>query len=84
MCNFVGIPLAETDIVKKMRSLAEWTEPCLVRMPDGTSIVADVQVTEDRDHDRRGMVIPFSMKIEVIDPAEYYRAVTLAEWEAEG
>ena len=81
--NFVGVPLMETDIVKKMRSLAEWTEPCLVRMPDGTSIVADVQVTEDRDHDRRGMVIPFSMKIEVIDPAEYYRAITLSEWEAE-
>lgn len=29
------------------------------------------------------MVIPFSMKIEVIDPADYYKAITLAEWEAE-
>ena len=79
--SFVALPLIEEDLVAVMRDLAEYTGVCLVRTKDGSTLVADVQVSESNNHSKRGQVVNFSLDVSAVDP-NGYQAVTLSEWTA--
>ena len=76
------ITLTDAEQIRMMRQLAVYTGVCHVRTTDGSSYTADVQVSEDRDHDDYGKLASFSFTITRVD-AETLDGLTYAQW-AEG
>lgn len=64
-------------IAVQMRELASYAGVCHVRTPEGSSFVADVQVSEDRGYDTKK--IDYSLTIQRIDPIGF-DGMTEAEW----
>ena len=75
----VSIKLMEPETIRTMRKLAIYTGICHVRTPDGSSFAADVQVTENRDHNKYGVVESFTLGITRVDP-EGMDGLTYDEW----
>lgn len=76
------ITLTDAEQIRMMRELAVYAGVCHVRTTDGSSYTADVQVSEDRDHDDYGKLASFSLTITRVD-AETLDGLTYAQW-AEG
>ena len=77
-----AITVLDQDMLQAIRRLAEYPGICHVRTADGSSYAADVQVSEDRVHDDREMLVNYSLSITRVDPQEY-DGITLAQWEDE-
>lgn len=78
----LALTITDQEMIASMRRLATYTGVCHVRTRDGSSFAADIQVSEDRNHEDREMIASFSMKITRIDP-EGYEGLTLSQWEGE-
>lgn len=76
------ITLTDAEQIRMMRDLAVYTGVCHVRTTDGSSYTADVQVSEDRDHDDYGKLASFSLTITRID-AETLDGLTYQQWAEE-
>ena len=77
-----AITVLDQEMLKDVRRLAVYTGLCHVRTADGSSYVADVQVSEDRVHDEQEMVANYSLSIIRVDSQEF-EGMTLAQYEAE-
>ena len=77
--NSVLINLDDKDTIMAMRRLSVYSGICHVRTPDGSSYVADVQVSEERSHDSGGRVVTYKLTVTRVDPEEL-DGVTLADW----
>ncbi len=77
-----GVLLVErqSDIYQAMHRLAVHAGICHVRTKDGSSYVADVQVSEDISQDTSHRLSEFSLKITKVD-TESLDGITLEEWE---
>lgn len=64
----ITITLIEQDTIDAMRDLASYTGICNVRTKDGSNFKADVQVSEERNHEHYGTRATFSMTINKVDP----------------
>ena len=73
------INLLNEDDVLKMKELAMFTSVCHLRTVDGSSFACDIQVSEDRPHEKRNMVTSFSLSAVKIDNSGY-DGMTLDEW----
>lgn len=73
------ITLTDAEEIRMMRELAVYTGVCHVRTTDGSSYTADVQVSEDRDHDDYGKLASFSLTITRVD-SETLDGLTYAQW----
>lgn len=73
------ITLTDAEQIRMMRELAVYTGVCHVRTTDGSSYTADVQVSEDRDHDDYGKLASFSLTITRVD-TETLDGLTYAQW----
>ena len=76
------ITLTDAEQIRMMRELAVYTGICHVRTTDGSSYTADVQVSEDRDHDDYGKLASFSLTITRVD-AETLDGLTYQQWAEE-
>ena len=76
------ITLTDSEQISLMRDLAVYTGICHVRTKDGSSYSADVQVSEDRDHDNYGKLVSFSLTITRID-TEILDGLTYEQWSQE-
>ena len=76
------ITLTDAEQIRMMRELAVYTGVCHVRTTDGSSYTADVQVSEDRDHDDYGKLASFSLTITRVD-AETLDGLTYQQWAEE-
>lgn len=63
--------------INLLRRLANYTDVCHVRTPEGSSYAADVQLSEKQSHD--SAVAEFSLKVKAIDPEEL-DGMTIDEW----
>ena len=63
--------------INLLRRLANYTDICHVRTPEGSSYAADVQLSEKQSHD--SAVAEFSLKVKAIDPEEL-DGMTIDEW----
>lgn len=80
----ITITLIEQDTIDAMRDLASYTGICNVRTKDGSNFKADVQVSEERNHEHFGTRATFSLTINRVD-AQGLDGLTYAEWHgAEG
>lgn len=77
--NVLTIPLIEQDTIDGLRRLAEYSGICHVRTIDGSSYTADVQVTENREHDTYGMLVSFELKASRVDSQEL-DGMTFEQW----
>ena len=78
----LAIPTLDQEMLRVARRLAEFPGHCHVRTPDGSSYVADVQLSEDRVHDDQEMLVTYSMSITRVDNPTL-DGVTLEQWESE-
>lgn len=62
-----------------MRRLANYSDICHVRTPDGSSFAANVEVQENREEKKINMIASFSLDITRID-SEGFDGLTYAEW----
>lgn len=76
------ITLTDAEQIRMMRELAVYTGVCHVRTTDGSSYTADVQVSEDRDHDDYGKLASFSLTVTRVD-AETLDGLTYQQWAEE-
>lgn len=67
------------DVINGLRLLAEYPGICHVRTLDGSSFKADLQVSEDRDHDDYGTKASFSISCTRVDPEEL-DGISFEEW----
>lgn len=67
----------DTDIEYQMRALARYAGLCHVRTPEGSSFVADVQVSESQGYDKA--TVDYSLTIQKVDTVGY-DGMTYAEW----
>lgn len=74
----VGIPSYETELIEGMRRLSEYTGPCHVRTPEGSSFTADVQCQESWTHDTGDKIVSFSLTITRTDNS--IDGMTYSEW----
>lgn len=79
--NALTIPLTEQDVINAARRLADYAGLCHVRLLDGSSFSADVQVTENREHDNYGMLVGYELNITKVD-APTLDGMTFEEWSA--
>lgn len=77
----VTITITDEDEIEMIRRLAVSPSTCHVRTRDGSSYSADVQVSEDYSHDKRGKIGSYTFSITRVD-AEGLDGMTLAQWEA--
>lgn len=77
-----AITVLDQDMLKNVRRLAEHSGICHVRTADGSSYAADVQVSEDRVHDDREMLVNYSLSITRVD-SQGFDGMTLESWESE-
>lgn len=64
----VSLSLDNTEQIRNMRRLAEYTGICHVRTPDGSSYAADIQVQEDQSY--RNSLADFNLSVTRVDPQE--------------
>lgn len=76
------ITLTDAEQIRMMRELAVYTGVCHIRTTDGSSYTADVQVSEDRDHDDYGKLASFSLTVTRVD-AETLDGLTYQQWAEE-
>lgn len=57
----------DSDLVRSIRTLADYAGICHVRTPDGSSYAANVDVTEDREEKKINMITKFSFNIDRVD-----------------
>lgn len=76
------ITLTDAEQITIMRALAVYAGACHVRTKDGSSYTADIQVSEDRDHDNYGKLVSFSLTITRID-TEILDGLTYEQWSQE-
>lgn len=69
----------DAETIEAMRRLSTYAGICHVRTVDGSSFAADVQVSEDRSHDKAGKIVSFSLAITRVD-TEDLDGLTYAEW----
>lgn len=67
------------EVVAGLRALAEYTGKCHIRNLDGSSFTADLQVSEDRDHDDRNVKAGFSISGTRVD-SDGPEGMPLSEW----
>lgn len=79
--NAVAAVVASDDAetIKAMRSLSVYTGICHVRIPDGSSYSADVQVSEGRKQGTAHKAVEFSLTITRVD-AEGYDGLRYDDW----
>lgn len=77
-----AITVLDQEMLKNVRRLAEHSGICHVRTADGSSYAADVQVSEDRVHDDREMLVNYSLSITRVD-SQGFDGMTLESWESE-
>lgn len=77
----VTITITDEDEIEMIRRLAVSPSICHVRTRDGSSYSADIQVSEDYSHDKRGKIGSYTFSITRVD-AEGLDGMTLAQWEA--
>lgn len=75
----VMMNLINEDDIIKMKKLAAYTGVCHLRTMDGSSFACDLQVSENRPHDKRNMVTTFSISVTRVD-GEGYDGLTLEQW----
>lgn len=73
------ITITDAEQIRMMRELAVYTGICHVRTMDGSSYSADIQVSEDRDHDDYGKLASFSLTITRVD-TENLDGLTYQQW----
>ena len=78
----VLITLINAEDIRLMRRLAVYAGLCHVRTHDGSNYTADVQVSEQYDHDKQRKVASFSLNITRVD-AQELDGMTLLDWQAE-
>ena len=77
-----AITVLDQEMLKNVRRLAEYPGICHVRTADGSSYAADVQVSEDRVHENREMLVGYSLSITRVGP-QGFDGMTLESWESE-
>lgn len=77
-----AITVLDQEMLKNVRRLAEHSGICHVRTADGSSYAADVQVSEDRVHDDREMLVNYSLSITRVN-SQGFDGMTLESWESE-
>lgn len=73
------ITITDQEQIRLLRELAVYTKPCHVRTKDGSSFTANVQVSEDREHEDYDKIASFSMEVTRIDP-ETLDGMTYEQW----
>ena len=76
------ITLTDAEQIRMMRELASYAGICHVRTKDGSSYSADVQVSEDREHDDYDKLVSFSLTITRVD-TEILDGLTYEQWAQE-
>ena len=76
------ITLLNQEEIALMRRLATYSGMCHVRTHDGSNYSANVQVSEQYNHEKYRKVATFSLNITKVDNEEL-DGMTLAEWQAE-
>lgn len=69
----------DAETIKAMRRLSVYTGICHVRIPDGSSYSADVQVSEGRKQETAHKAVEFSLTITRVD-AEGYDGMRYDDW----
>ena len=80
--NTLAITVLDQDMLQDVRRLASYPGICHVRTADGSSYAADVQVSEDRVHTDKEMLVSYSLSITRVD-SEGLDGMTLAQYEEE-
>lgn len=76
------VTLTDMDTIKAMRRLAQYTDMCHIRTPEGSNFHADIQVEDDTSYQVAGKIMDCSLKITGIDPVGT-DGVRLEDWEVE-
>ena len=76
-----SVSLDETELIEKMRRLADYPGVCHIRTPEGSSFACDIQVTEAVDGNTP-KIINFSLTVSKIETQEQ-DAITQEQWSAE-
>lgn len=79
--NTVNVVPLNDDEVQTMHRLAAYAGICHVRMPDGSSYAADVQVSESYSYENGHKVVSYTLSITRVD-AQELDGMTKAEWDA--
>lgn len=74
------ITITDQETIRKLRSLATYAGLCHVRTKDGSSYTADIQVSEDRDHDDFDKIATFGLTITRVDP-EGFDGIPIEMWQ---
>lgn len=77
-----AITITDQEMIRNMRRLASYSGRCHVRTKDGSSYEADIQVSEDRDHEDYDKIATFSMTVTRVDP-EAPEGLPLELWQGE-
>lgn len=75
----VTLTIIDDNQIEAIRRLAVSPSICHVRTKDGSSYAADVQVSENHSHDKKGKVVSYTFSITRVDTEEL-DGMTLAEW----
>lgn len=76
-----SVSLDETELIEKMRRLADYPGVCHIRTPEGSSFACDIQVAEAVDGNTP-QIINFSLAVSRIETQEQ-DAITQEQWNAE-
>lgn len=74
------ITLTDQETIRKMRMLATYAGICHVRTRDGSSYSADIQVSEEREHEDYDKIATFSLTVTRVDP-EGFEGVPIELWQ---
>lgn len=69
----------DSELIESMRRLANYAGICHIRMPDGSSFAANVNVTEDREEKKINMIASFTLEITKVD-SEGFDGMLYSEW----
>lgn len=78
--NAVTITIVDEEQIEMIHRLAVTPSLCHVRTTGGASFSADVQVTENYTHEKRGKIASYTFAITRVD-TEDLDGMTLAQWE---
>lgn len=76
------ITITDQETIRKMRQLAVYAGQCHVRTRDGSSYAADIQVSDDRDHDDFDKIATFALTVTRVDP-EGFEGIPIEMWQEE-
>lgn len=75
--GYTGMTVDDVDQMKLMRQLAAYPGICHIRTPEGSSLYADIQVSESLPYD--SIIASYTLSVQAVD-AQGMDAMTLAEW----